>query len=271
MKYLGKITDNKDLVTKEYVDNRSGVTGVKGSGESNYRTGNVNLTAGNIGAQATLVSGTNIKTINNTSILGSGNISISGGGSDVTGVKGDAESSYRIGKVNITATDIGIQAIDVAYDDQVFGTNNVGEALDVLADGAVMGIKGSAETSYRHGNVTLTAANIGAQPTITSTTALTTGKLTPSAIDNSVFVTESVDISVSASAAGNQSATKSVTKTGYYPLGIVGTLITTAGAYSRGFYLTNRASGSCTVNARLYASSNGTKSCTVYILWLKTT
>ena len=34
----------------------------------------------NIGAQETLVSGTNIKTINNESILGSGNITISGGG-----------------------------------------------------------------------------------------------------------------------------------------------------------------------------------------------
>ena len=33
--------------------------------------------------QDTLVSGTNIKTINNTSILGSGNIDIQGGGSDV--------------------------------------------------------------------------------------------------------------------------------------------------------------------------------------------
>ena len=30
MKYLGKITDNKDLVTKEYVDNRS-VHVVKGT------------------------------------------------------------------------------------------------------------------------------------------------------------------------------------------------------------------------------------------------
>lgn len=34
----------------------------------------------NIGAQEALVSGTNIKTINNESILGSGNITISGGG-----------------------------------------------------------------------------------------------------------------------------------------------------------------------------------------------
>ena len=34
----------------------------------------------NIGAQEVLVSGTNVKTINNESILGSGNITISGGG-----------------------------------------------------------------------------------------------------------------------------------------------------------------------------------------------
>lgn len=39
-------------------------------------SGNVTLTASDIGAQATLVSGTNIKTINSTSLLGSGNISV---------------------------------------------------------------------------------------------------------------------------------------------------------------------------------------------------
>lgn len=87
MKYLGKIQDNKDLVTKEYVDNAdsgkvdkvsgkglstndyttaeknklagiaagaqvNSVTGVKGNSESSYRTGNVNLTAANVGAVA---------------------------------------------------------------------------------------------------------------------------------------------------------------------------------------------------------------------------
>lgn len=56
MKYLGKITDNKDLVTKEYVDHADNTK------------------------QNTLVSGTNIKTINNQSLLGSGNITIQGGG-----------------------------------------------------------------------------------------------------------------------------------------------------------------------------------------------
>lgn len=41
------------------------------------------LGSGNIAVQPTLVSGTNIKTINNTSLLGSGNISISGGSKNV--------------------------------------------------------------------------------------------------------------------------------------------------------------------------------------------
>lgn len=50
MKYLGEISDPKDMVTKEYVDGRSGVTGVKGSAESTYRTGNVNIDATDVKA-----------------------------------------------------------------------------------------------------------------------------------------------------------------------------------------------------------------------------
>ena len=61
------------------------------------------------GKQATLVSGTNIKTINNQSLLGSGNIDVSASGA-VTGVKGDFESAYRTGNVNLTAANIGAAA-----------------------------------------------------------------------------------------------------------------------------------------------------------------
>lgn len=53
MKYLGPVTDSKDIATKGYVD---GQVGEK---------------------QDTLVSGTNIKTINNNSILGGGDITVS--------------------------------------------------------------------------------------------------------------------------------------------------------------------------------------------------
>ena len=50
------------------------------------------LGSGNVAVQATLVSGTNIKTINGSSILGSGNLTVSGGGSSAWGgITGDIE------------------------------------------------------------------------------------------------------------------------------------------------------------------------------------
>ena len=60
MKILAPKNDNEDIIDKQYVD-----TGLSGK-------------------QATLVSGTNIKTINNQSLLGSGNITIEGGGGSST-------------------------------------------------------------------------------------------------------------------------------------------------------------------------------------------
>lgn len=49
----------------------------------------------NLGAQPTLVSGTNIKTINGTSLLGSGDIAIAGGGSSVTTIS-DKTANYTV-------------------------------------------------------------------------------------------------------------------------------------------------------------------------------
>lgn len=46
---------------------------------AHYKINGTNLSASDVGAQPTLVSGTNIKMINNQSLLGSGNISISSG------------------------------------------------------------------------------------------------------------------------------------------------------------------------------------------------
>ena len=89
-------------------------------------------------------------------------------------------------------------------------------------------------------------------------------------LSSDVFAVENVSISVSASSAGAVSNTKSVSKSGYYPLGVVGASVESGGAYSRGFYLTNVVDGSCTLNARLQASSTGTKNCNANILWVKT-
>lgn len=87
MKYLGKITDNKDLVTKEYVDNADSnkVDKVSGKGLStnDYTTAEKNKLAG-------IAAGAQVNS--------------------VTGVKGDNESSYRTGNVNLTAANIGAAA-----------------------------------------------------------------------------------------------------------------------------------------------------------------
>lgn len=66
----------------------------------------VTLSASDVGAQEELVSGTNIKTINNTSLLGSGNIDISGGGGGggVTDVEVDGTSVVSGGVAQIDLT-----------------------------------------------------------------------------------------------------------------------------------------------------------------------
>jgi hypothetical protein len=65
------------------------------------------------GKQATLVSGTNIKTINNESLLGSGNITISGSGG-VTTLDGLSGEITLIEGANVTITDNGTNQITIA-------------------------------------------------------------------------------------------------------------------------------------------------------------
>ena len=112
----------------------------------------------------------------------------------VTGVKGGAESSYRVGNVNITKANIGLSNVDNTSDankpistatqtaldekvDKVTGkglstndfTTTEKNKLSGIESGAqvntITGVKGNAESSYRTGNVNLTPANIGAVPT----------------------------------------------------------------------------------------------------------
>ena len=76
--------------------------------------------------QDKLVSGTSLKTINNTSLLGSGNITLTSGGSDFSGSYNDltdkpsytpsvtstTSGSYKIGSININGTDVDIYGKD---------------------------------------------------------------------------------------------------------------------------------------------------------------
>ena len=124
------------------VNSRAGVTGVKGNAESGYRQGNVNLTPANIGAKPAqtavadpTASGTAVtfidsitqnangvitptkKTVRSASQSESGLMSatdkakldgIAAGAqvNSLTGVKGNAESAYRQGNVNLTPANI---------------------------------------------------------------------------------------------------------------------------------------------------------------------
>ncbi len=106
----------------------------------------------------------------------------------VTGVKGDAESSYRQGNVNLTPANIG------ALPDTTFIPSKTSDITNdsgfLTAQTGVAGVKGDVENSYRQGNVNLTPANIGA--------LASTGVLTPSA----AFSIPAAGSSVSYSMAG---------------------------------------------------------------------
>ena len=87
------------------------------------------LGSGNLSVQSTLVSGTNIKTINNQSILGSGNISIGGGGGggtdDYTALNNLPQINGHTLVGNMSTSDIGIVIPDIStkQDTLVSGTN----------------------------------------------------------------------------------------------------------------------------------------------------
>jgi hypothetical protein len=73
----------------------------------------VNGSTGSVTVQETLVSGSNIKTINNESLLGSGNITISGSGG-VTTLDGLSGAITLIEGANVTITDNGTNQITIA-------------------------------------------------------------------------------------------------------------------------------------------------------------
>ena len=178
---------------------------------------------------------------------------------------------YKINGTNLAATDIGAQPTLTSSTD--ISVNNITAAGDVnIASGK----------HYKINGTNLAATDIGAQPTITSSTDLTVnnlntnGKLTAGAINNSLFAVTDVSFSINASSTTayeetSTSGQSGTTKTGFYPLGVVGFYISTGGAYSRGCYMSAASSGSCTIKMRIQATSTGTKSCTAKVLWVKTT
>lgn len=108
------------------------ITGIKGSSESSYRTGNVSISPANIG----------LGNVNNTSDL---NKPVSTAQQTALDKKVDKVTGYGLSKNDFTDT--------------------LKNKLDGIAEGAqvnsITGVKGSSEETYRTGNVSISASNIG--------------------------------------------------------------------------------------------------------------
>lgn len=112
--------------------------------------------------QDTLVSGTNIKTINNESILGSGNLTISGGDSlpSQTGHSGDILSTDGTDPYWMDVSETTSVSID---------TTVTANSSNLITSGAVStAISGKANTSHTHGNITSAGDITATAPTIAS-------------------------------------------------------------------------------------------------------
>lgn len=100
-------------------------------------------------------------------------------------------------------------------------------------------------------------------------------KLTAGAINNSLFAvtSETFEYSTTYGAGNQEKTTSAVTKSGYYPLGVVGFNANQAGWVVRRCYLTDKGSGTCKVyfNIRNTTSTKYAITFTVHILWVKIT
>lgn len=107
----------------------------------------VNGSTGAVAVQATLVSGTNIKTINNQSLLGSGNIEVSGSGG-VTTLDGLSGALTLIEGANVTITDNGTNAITIAASGGGITDGDKGD-ITVSASGETWTINDAAVTNAK--------------------------------------------------------------------------------------------------------------------------
>ena len=132
------------------------------------------LGSGNVAVQETLVSGTNIKTINGNDLLGSGNIVIQGGGGSTVSYTQTQTSGNELGTITIdgtsskiyspTETDPTVPSWAKASSKPSYTASEVGAVPTTRT------VNGKALSS----NITLSASDVGAQETLVSGTNIKT-------------------------------------------------------------------------------------------------
>ena len=145
------------------------------------------LGSGNIATQATLVSGTNIKTINGESILGSGNISISGGSGSVAPMNfavGADDSTLRQISTGESIRFIGGSGIDTTSDAE-------GNITITLTGGANTGDVTFAGTTLDTGD----SSGISFTPAVTMSSDLT--------VENDITVNNDINVKGSLNTVGS--------------------------------------------------------------------
>lgn len=221
-------TSTTQLATTEFVANAvqassSGVTGVKGSSESSYRTGNVNLTAANVGAAPTShASSTTTYGTGTSGNYGHVKLSDATNGTAAAASGGTAATPKAVADALTAAKSYA----DGFSNQNAFGNVKVGSttiAADSVTDTVELVAGANVTLTPDATNDKVTIAAIGGIPHATCSTAYNTAAKV-AAIDNSAsFTLEDMAVVAVTFNEGNSSATASqptlnVNSTGAKPI-----------------------------------------------------
>lgn len=135
--------------------------------------------------QATLVSGSNIKTINNTSLLGSGNIDIQGSSVDIDTSFPSTPSDTHVPSTKLVKNSLPTKLSDLTNDSDFIETSSTTGLIK--NDGSIM-TSGTGSTNYSAGNHThsgyVSATKVTSWSSTTSDSNVPSEKLVKDTIDD---------------------------------------------------------------------------------------
>lgn len=132
---LMSATDKTKLNGIETGAQVNSITGVKGIAENSYRTGNINLTPENLGIPSSNATQSADGFMSSTDKSKLDGIEVGAEVNTITGVKGNEESTYRTGNINLTSANIGAKAIQTAVTDPVAEGTSI-EFIDSISQNA---------------------------------------------------------------------------------------------------------------------------------------